>query len=528
MQRGIALLAGIVLLFLAGVVTSAQSTGSINGTVTDVNGALVAGAKVVVRGTSGQDFTATTNESGFYRISAVAVGLYSVTITAPNFKKTVIENVKVDIGTPATANAALQIGGVDEVVTVTSGAEVLQTESATVGTNITGRQINETPIASRDALDLILRLPGVASVGAPRQSSINGLPKGAIQLTIDGVDVQDNVLRSSDGFFTFVRPRVDAIEEVTVSTASPGAEATGDGAVQVRFATKRGTNEYRGTAYWQVRNTSLNAAYWYNNRDTPFGKTAKSQRDISKLNQPGFAIGGPIPFPRFGIGGKQFDSGKDKAFFFVNYEEFRLPGSQARNRTVLKPEVLNGTFKYITNGVTNSVNLFNIGAAGGGPATIDPTIQGVLNEIQAATSQGTRANIVNTSGVVTDPNRDTFSFTSPGAALRKFFVLRLDVNFSKKHSGEFIMNRQNFLPSIDFINGNDSPFPGGPSYGQGGVRKSWTWAVRSTFAQNVTNEARYAVSGGRTDFAQGCCADDYASQNGRVLGIGAAFGITNL
>jgi hypothetical protein len=517
---------GILLAFCQ-LLVFAQA-GSIVGTVVDSNGSVVPNATVVVKGESGQDFTVTTNENGVYRVPGVAVGVYTVTVTGTGFKKSVVSNVKVDIGTPRTADVVLEAGNINEVVEVASGGEVLQTETATVGTNITGRQINETPISSRDALDLILRLPGVASVGAPRQSSINGLPKGAIQLTLDGVDVQDNVLRSSDGFFTFVRPRVDAIEEVTVSTASPGAEATGDGAVQVRFVTKRGTNEYRGTAYWQVRNTSLNAAYWYNNRDKPFGVNSDDQRDISKLNQPGFAIGGPIPFPRFGEGGPRMDSGKDKAFFFVNYEEFRLPGSQARTRTVLKPDVMNGTFKYITGGVTNTVNLFNIGALGGGPNTIDPTVQGVLNEIQTATAFGTRANIVNNSGVITDPNRDTFTFTSPGAAQRKFFVLRLDVNFTKKHSGEFIMNRQNFLPSIDFINGNDSPFPGGPSYGQGGVRKSWTWAVRSTFAQNVINEARYAVSGGRTDFAQGCCADDFASQNGRILGIGGALGITNL
>ena len=494
-------------------------TGSIVGSVADVNGSVVPNATVVVKGESGQDYTVTTNENGIYRVPGVAVGTYTVTVTATGFKKSVVSNVKVDIGTPRTADVVLEAGNINEIVEVSSGGEVLQTETATVGTNITGRQINETPISSRDALDLILRLPGVASVGAPRQSSINGLPKGAIQLTLDGVDVQDNVLRSSDGFFTFVRPRVDAIEEVTVSTASPGAEATGDGAVQVRFATKRGTNDYRGTAYWQVRNTALNSAYWYNNRD--LGR--EDNRDISKLNQPGIAVGGPIPFPRFGIGGKRFDSGKDKAFFFINYEEFRLPGSQSRTRTVLKPEVLDGTFRYIaTNGVTNTVNLFNIGSAGGGPSTIDPTVQGVLNEIQSSTSQGVRNVITN------DPNRDTFSFTNPGNAQRKFFVLRLDVNFTKNHSGEFIMNRQNFLPSIDFINGNDMPFPGGKSYGQGGVRKSWTWAVRSTFAQNVINEARYAVSGGRTDFAQGCCADDFASQNGRILGIGGALGITNL
>lgn len=511
----------LALVVLANLMVFGQ-TGSITGTVVDTNASVTPNAKVEVRGDGGQNFTVMTNDSGNYRVSGVSAGTYTVTVTLSGFRKSVVSNVKVDIGTPATVNVVLSVGDVSEIVQVSSGGEVLQTETATVGTNISGRQINETPIASRDALDLILRLPGVSSVGAPRQSSINGLPKGSLQLTLDGVDIQDNVLRSSDGFFTYVRPRVDAIEEVVVSTASPGAESTGDGAVQVRFQTKRGTNDYKGTVYWQVRNDALNAAYWYNNRDKPFGNQ-EEQRDISKLNQPGFAVGGPVPFLRFGEGVPAFHSGKDRLFFFTNYEEFRLPGSQSRTRTVLVPDALTGTFRYNTAAGTQSVNLFNIAAGVPGlPTTIDPTIGGVLNEIKNATSQGSLAAITN------DPNRQTFTFTSPGAARRTFFALRMDANITKNHSAEFVWHRQNFLPSVDFINNQDAPFPGGNSYGQGGVRRSYTGAVRSTFGQNVVNEARLAMSGGRTDFAQGCCADDFASQNGRQLNIGGSLGTTNL
>ena len=528
------LMAGLVLL-LTQVAIQAQGSGSISGTVVDTAGSVTPNATVEVKGEAGQTYTTVTNESGNYRVSGVAAGTYSVTVTLRGFRKSVVNNVKVDIGTPSTVNVEMSAGEVTEVVQVSSGGEVLQTETATVGTTIAGRQINQTPISSRDALDLILRLPGVASVGAPRQSSINGLPKGSLQLTLDGVDIQDNVLRSSDGFFTYVRPRVDAIEEVVVSTASPGAESTGDGAVQVRFQTKRGTNDYRGTVYWQVRNTALNAAYWYNNRDF---KTVgvnnidgKALRDVSKLNQPGFAVGGPVPFLRFGEGVPAFHSGKDKLFFFTNYEEFHLPGSQARTRTVLLPHVQNGDFRYVdaTTGAVRSVNLFNIvTGVPGAPTTIDPTIGGVLNEISSTFAGGSLAPITNSQGQVTDFNRQTFTFASPGAAKRTFFALRMDANITDNHSAEFVWHRQNFHPSSDFINNMDSPFPGGPSYGQGGVRKSYTGAIRSTFGQNVVNEGRLAMSGGRTDFSQGCCADDFASQQGRVLGIGGALGITNL
>lgn len=209
-------------LFCAQTAIQAQTTGAIAGSVTDPNGSVVPGASVTVKGEAGQEFSAVSKDDGSYRIPSVQNGLYTVTVKATGFKTLTVSNVKVDIGTPVTVDAKLEVGSVGEVVEVASGGEVLQTQTATVGSTVTGRQITETPIASRDALDLVLLMPGTNTVGAPRRSSIMGLPKGSLSITIDGVDVQDNLLRSSDGYFTYVRPRVDAIEEVTVSSAVPG------------------------------------------------------------------------------------------------------------------------------------------------------------------------------------------------------------------------------------------------------------------------------------------------------------------
>ena len=209
--------------------------------------------------------------AAFIRYRPLKLARYTVTTTGQGFKKSVVNGVKVDVATPATVNVALQTGDVAETVTVSGGAEVVQAETATIGSTISGRQITETPIPSRDAVDLISLLPGTASVGRPRAASINGLPKGAINIDIDGVDVQDNLLRSSDGYFTYVRPRVDNLEEVTVNNSNPGADASGDGAVQISFVTKRGTNHYNGTAYWQHRNDALNSNYRYANRDKNLG-----------------------------------------------------------------------------------------------------------------------------------------------------------------------------------------------------------------------------------------------------------------
>ncbi|MEO7658712.1 MAG: carboxypeptidase regulatory-like domain-containing protein, partial [Pyrinomonadaceae bacterium] len=225
------LIVGLALL-MSQIAIQAQTTGSVAGSVTDPNGAVVPGAAVKVKGESGREFTTVTNDSGNYRVPSVPNGLYVVTVTATGFKTATVTNVKVDVGTPITVDARMEIGNVGEVVEISSGGEVLQTQTAAVGSTITGRQITETPIASRDALDLVGLMPGTATVGRPRSASINGLPKGALSITIDGVDVQDNLLRSSDGYFTYVRPRLDAIEEVNVSTSNPGAESGGDGAVQ--------------------------------------------------------------------------------------------------------------------------------------------------------------------------------------------------------------------------------------------------------------------------------------------------------
>jgi hypothetical protein len=312
----------------------AQTTnGSIAGSVIDPQGATVPNATVNVKNhESGFERTTTTTENGSFSIPQLPVGIYRVSVESTSgFKKAVVANVKVEVGTPSTVNILLELGSPAETVTIVGGGEVLQTQTATIGTTLTGRQITDLPTASRDALDLVLAMPGTTTVGRPRQSSVNGLPKGALNITLDGINVQDNMLKSNDGFFTFIRPRTDSIGEVTVSTSTPGAESSGEGAVQIKFVTLSGTNEYHGGVYWYHRNPALNANYWFNNRDLPPDPvTGKAPQNRILLNQPGGKFGGPISIPGL-------FSGKDKAFFFVNYEEYRLPEKTLRTRNIRAP-----------------------------------------------------------------------------------------------------------------------------------------------------------------------------------------------
>jgi Carboxypeptidase regulatory-like domain len=519
MNQLMRLLAFSLLILTSNVLVFAQ-TSSLSGTVTDPSGAVVPGASVLAKNTAlGTEFRTTTSSAGIYTVPALGVGIYTVSIEARGFKKTVISDVKIDAATPATVNAALEVGAQTESVVVQGGGEVLQTQSANVATTITGRQITELPFTSRDALDLVLLLPGTNTPGRPRTSTINGLPKGALNITMDGVNVQDNILKSSDGFFTYVRPRIDAVDEVTVSTATPGAESAGEGAVQIKFVTRSGSNTFSGSLYEYHRNPALNANYWFNNRDlTPKPGFTKAPRDFVLLNQFGGRLGGPIWIP------KLFD-GRDKAFFFVNYEEFRIPEQATRQRTILSDAARSGIFRYNSAAGVQSVNLYTLAAANGHTSTPDPTIAKLLQDIEGST--GSTGSVQ----ALTDPNLERFNFTNTGNQARFFPTVRLDFNLGSKHKIENVWNYQKFTGTVDFLNSTDPNFPNFPNQGfQGSNRFSNTTALRSTLTSNIVNEARFGLTGGTVLFFpnvnRGQFTGSLANQDGFNIGIGAA-GITS-
>jgi hypothetical protein len=507
------------------------STGSLSGTVTDPKGAVVAGATVNVKSAAtGQEFSTETNNNGAYSIPTLSSGVYTATIIASGFKQAAVTDIKIDVGKASTINVELEIGSANETVTVVGGGELLQTQSATVGTTLTGRQISDLPTASRDALDLVLAMPGTATPGRPRTSSVNGLPKGALNITLDGINVQDNLLKSSDGFFTYIRPRTDAIGEVTVSTSTPGAESSAEGAVQIKFVTQGGSNQYHGGLYWYHRNPALNANYWFNNRDLaadPVTHKAPQQRIL--LNQPGGKIGGPISIPGL-------FSGKDRAFFFVNYEEYRLPEkSSPRTRTILNPLAQQGIHRFTTTSAayagappagvtcvptppnfTCSANVLTFAQNAGLISSQDPTISALLADMRSSLA-GVNAIFVQTS----NPNLQQATFFNPGGQTRKFPTVRLDFTIAKNHHIENIWNYQQFRSQVDFLNGVDPAFPGFPNFGsQDSNRFSNSTAWRWTISQNLVNEARFGLTGGSTLFFPQVNAGQFSNQGGVSLGIG--------
>ena len=471
-------------------------TSSLSGVVVDTSGGVIPGADVTVKNNgTGSESKTITAANGTFSIPALSAGIYTATVSVPNFKVAVYKDITLEAGVPATIRVTLQVGGSSETVVVEAGAEMVQSQTANVATTMNVSQIINLPTGNRSALEgVLLSIPGVSISGTDsRNSSAMGLPESMVNITIDGISSMDNYMKSTDGFFSRVRPGVDAMEQVTVSTATPGAESAGTGAVQIKFVTRSGNNEYRGGLYEYLRNPVLDANTWFNNRNitAPEGedwRTWKSPPPQTKQNQFGGRIGGPISIP------KLFD-GRDKAFFFFNYEELRQPVSVTNSSTLFTPEAAKGNFLYTSGGVTRSVNLFNLAAANGFTSSWDPIVQGMINDMNASTSQGSLRQ-------GNDPLVQTLTFTLPSSTKWRYMTGRLDFNLTSKHRLEVTWNHNKLFPiQYDTTNGREPNFPNSPNYGvQGSQRYNGSLSLRSTLTPRIVNEFRSGMSGGPSLF----------------------------
>jgi hypothetical protein len=347
-----------------------------------------------------------------------------------------------------------------------------------------------------------------------RNSTVNGLPQSTINITIDGMSAQDNHLKGEfggDGFFARVSPRIDAIEEVTVSTAAQGAESTGQGAVQIRFVTRSGSNTFTGSSYYYLQHHKLNANTWFNNRNLdPDPATGKAPKADNVLHQPGTRVGGPIIVPGL------FD-GRNKAFFFVNYEQSRSPGQATRNRTILLPQAQQGIFSYRVGTQVRSVNLMELATANGQLATFDPTTQRLLADIRSSAGQGSLNPLDN-------PIHEQLSWQVETKGVTKYPTTRVDLNLTDKHR---LSGSWNFTDLLVYTRHDQlarAGVPGFPGFGnQHSERYTLQGTLRSTLTSNLVNELRVGRTGGATLFSPEIGPSQYsgtsvADQGGLLAG----------
>jgi hypothetical protein len=318
-------LRALPLLLLAFAATAfAQTTASIQGSVTDQSGAAVVGANVTVKNTAlGIERTTQTSSTGSYEIPALPPGIYSVQIKTSGFETQLAKDLVLEVSKNSVQNFSLKVASTTEVVTVEATAPAIETTTMTVGQTINQRTVQEIPLNGRHFVDLGLLIPG--SVTPPQNGFLTAPLRGqgsfafntagnredTVNFMVNGINLND----MSQNQITF-QPSINTVSEFKVDNSTYSAEYGRNSGAIVNIATRSGSNAYHGELFEFIRNNAFDARNFFN----PVGQV----QGPFKRNNFGAALGGPIK--------------KDKTFFFLSYE-----GTRQRQGLTLSTTVLNTT-----------------------------------------------------------------------------------------------------------------------------------------------------------------------------------------
>lgn len=466
----------LALLILGGsVLTLAQSsTGSISIVAVDERQAVVPGATVTAKNVAtGFSRTATSDSEGRAKFVNMPVGSYEVTVEAANFAKYVQTGITLLLNQDAVVEATLKAGRVEEVVTVTENASLLNTTTPEVSTRFDERRLSELPIATnRNVFNVLLSVPGVSALGSGQTGFANGISfssnGGRLRsnnFMLDGQDTNDPSV--SGGQIALNNP--DAIQEVRIITNQFLAEYGRNSGSVVNFIGKSGTNEFRGSMFWFHNNQDLNSC---SNLDKSAGFCNANATDPARQkaprrleNQAGFTIGGPVYFPSFND--PYYYKGTDRTFFFLDYQRWS-------DRALGSGFTLNGAPTAAGRAVLQSV-------AGG-----RPQVQALLDFVQEGTPNGTNATftIGSTNYVVPLGNltgSSSFTFDDDQGSFR------LDHRINDKNS---IYGRYRW--DYNSTAGTGQVTPAGLTTVNDTKTKAATIVLNSIFTNSISNEARVA------------------------------------
>jgi outer membrane receptor protein involved in Fe transport len=397
-----------------GLPLSAQTNGRLTGTVVDPSGAAVPKATVslVLHGGKRALLATVTTNEGSFAIESVRPELYDLIVDANGFQRYTLENVKVDSARSTDLPAIrLMVASTATSVEVTASAESVQTSSTEIATTVSAEQIRRLPVGDRNPLSFIATQAGVGS--SAFATNINGQRESFSTVTLDGVNIQDNYIRDNDLDFTPNLLLLDQVKEFTVTTALSGAGASGGS--QVNFATPSGTNEFHGSVLWQNRNNDFAANDFFSNKEG-IGLARLN------LNQVGGSLGGPIK--------------RDKIFFYMNYEAYRLRSTTPEDATILTASARAGIESYIDR--AGNVRTANVLALTNQKP--DPAIQALINQIPTPdkinnfqVGDSHPGQLLNTAG---------YSYFVRNNRDRDHWTGKLDYNLSTKHviSGSYAWN----------------------------------------------------------------------------------------
>ena len=408
----------LILLSVLSASCFAQVTGRLSGSVTDASGAAVPNATVnlLLAGGAKPLLSTVTTADGLFTFTNVRPELYDLSIESKGFLTYTLRNVKVD---PARETSLpriqLELAAVTQSIEVSADAQTVQTGNAEISTTVTSDQVRLLPVLDRDPIALIATQAGVASTVS--DIVINGTRSSYSNITLDGINIQDNFIRSGGLGYQPNRLVVDQVKEFTVSTSNTNS-TVGGGASQVTLSTPSGGNTYHGSLYWFNRNNALAAGNWFDNKDG-------IPKAFLNQNQLGGSVGGAIV--------------KDKLFFYTHYEAYRKRQKAPQDRTILTADARNGIFTYIDNqSQVRKVNILQ--AANVKP---DPIISGLLAQVPGPDKinnfrfgDSSRSLLRNTGG---------YSFQAQNNDTRDNVTTKVDYNLSTRHAfaTSYAWNRDN-------------------------------------------------------------------------------------
>ncbi|MGC1130423.1 MAG: carboxypeptidase regulatory-like domain-containing protein [Candidatus Acidiferrales bacterium] len=474
----------LALLFIGGTTAYGQGTSaSLTGQVTDSSGAVVPGATVTA--TSAETNlaqTAAANGDGIYLIAPLRPGHYTLTVESKGFERYSQSGIELFANVAATQNVALKTGSVQQTVTVTENAELINTTTAELGTNVNEAAVTQLPLNGRDPSSLVFLAPGTTNIlqggGQPgiqagfsfpteTGASANGGRQGSTEYLLDGVPNMDNYMGLTAPF-----PNADATQEFRVITNNFNAlYGFAPGAV-VSIETKSGSNRFHGGGFEFLRNKALNASNgWFSQSEA---------KDPLRRNQFGGDLGGPIK--------------RDKLFFFLNYQGTRSSSAASNNFTQTPTAaMLQGDFSAVPTPLCTGANGSH--APAGCPFA---TVGGIPNQVNPALFNQA-AVTVTTTGLPLggDANGEPGGVFYPGASVIQSFdegTARFDYNISANQRLSFHSFIDNLIQPSEDIPGNIlsvlNPNPWSEVFGERmefyNEALSHTWTISPTAVNTVS------------------------------------------
>jgi hypothetical protein len=322
-----------------------NDVGSIVGFVTDQTGAAVPNAKVTIANEgTGESRTVVSDAQGRYTVPNLSPAIYTMTSEASGFQKFVSTHNTLSSNTTIDIDARLTIGQATQTIEVTDTAAVLQTQSGSVQSEVTGTQVQKQELNGRNPIYMAQLLPGVSSTAtlgdfnyafnSGDTFSINGARSQDTRYTLDGAPA---VRTRGDGQI-IAGANVDSVQEIQVLTADYSAEYGSASGAQIRIVTKSGTTDFHGAMYEYLRNSAMNANTWTRNLNP-----ATQFPSPFRYNNFGFSVGGPIWIPKVPL----LDKLRNKFFFFVNEDWVRYRFTDTEDQAVPTNLMRQGNFSEL-------------------------------------------------------------------------------------------------------------------------------------------------------------------------------------